>query len=239
MYGTAFFVKQRQPLLHQQRPRRARHRHAFAGRFRGDQPRQADRAHASLRPAPAAVQRALVARRVRQPAHRRPQRQRDRALLARENSVAGHAAFIPLAGHRLRAGRGRRRARSSHRVRSGTAGSANDRRAERSAHGARARAAGEWHPYEDFRWASEFAAFLTTVDTEGRGRDDLVLNGDTFELLQSATATAQADSRGGLHGGRGAGAVGARADGARRGDRSSCGVRPGRDQPVVIRAWRS
>ncbi len=52
-------------------------------------------------------------------------------------------------------------------------------------------AAGEWHPYEDFRWPSELAAFLAAVNTEGRGATDLVLNGDTFELLQSATADCQ------------------------------------------------
>jgi len=44
---------------------------------------------------------------------------------------------------------------------------------------------GGWHPFEDFRWSSEFAAFLKTVDQEGHGAVDLVLNGDTFELLQS------------------------------------------------------
>jgi hypothetical protein len=44
---------------------------------------------------------------------------------------------------------------------------------------------GEWHPYEDFRWAYEFKLFLQRVDREGAGRADLVLNGDTFELWQS------------------------------------------------------
>jgi hypothetical protein len=47
---------------------------------------------------------------------------------------------------------------------------------------------GAWHPTEDFRWSSEFAAFLDAVNSEGRGAVDLVLNGDTFELLQSMTA---------------------------------------------------
>jgi hypothetical protein len=47
---------------------------------------------------------------------------------------------------------------------------------------------GGWHPFEDFRWASEFAAFLKAVDQEGRSAVDLVLNGDTFELLQSTEA---------------------------------------------------
>ena len=49
-------------------------------------------------------------------------------------------------------------------------------------------ASGAWHPSEDFRWSSEFAAFLDAVNTEGRSAVDLVLNGDTFELLQSPTA---------------------------------------------------
>jgi UDP-2,3-diacylglucosamine pyrophosphatase LpxH len=44
---------------------------------------------------------------------------------------------------------------------------------------------GAWHPYEDFRWAADLAAFLKAVDAEGKGATDLVLNGDTFELLQS------------------------------------------------------
>jgi UDP-2,3-diacylglucosamine pyrophosphatase LpxH len=44
---------------------------------------------------------------------------------------------------------------------------------------------GAWYPTEDFRWPSEFAAFLKAIDQEGRGASDLVLNGDTFELLQS------------------------------------------------------
>ena len=47
---------------------------------------------------------------------------------------------------------------------------------------------GRWHPLEDFRWASDLAAFLEAVDREGRGAVDLVLNGDTFELLQSTVA---------------------------------------------------
>jgi UDP-2,3-diacylglucosamine pyrophosphatase LpxH len=46
-------------------------------------------------------------------------------------------------------------------------------------------AMGSWHPYEDFRWATEFAAFLKTIDAEGRGSTDLILNGDAFELWQS------------------------------------------------------
>jgi hypothetical protein len=47
---------------------------------------------------------------------------------------------------------------------------------------------GGWHPSEDFRWSSELAAFLKAVDQDGHGAVDLVLNGDTFELLQSTVA---------------------------------------------------
>jgi len=47
-------------------------------------------------------------------------------------------------------------------------------------------ASGKWHPYEDFRWSPEFEAFLAAVDRQGRSAVDLILNGDTFELLQSA-----------------------------------------------------
>src|SRR5262249_58722096 len=48
---------------------------------------------------------------------------------------------------------------------------------------------GAWHPYEDFRWPVEFAAFLKTIDADGKASVDLVLNGDTFELLQSSRLT--------------------------------------------------
>ena len=48
-------------------------------------------------------------------------------------------------------------------------------------------ATGGWHPSEDFRWAVELEQFLTTLAAEP-GATDLVLNGDTFELLQSDTA---------------------------------------------------
>jgi UDP-2,3-diacylglucosamine pyrophosphatase LpxH len=44
---------------------------------------------------------------------------------------------------------------------------------------------GQWHPYEDARWASEFALFLEAMSRQGNGKTDLVLNGDTFELWQS------------------------------------------------------
>ena len=50
------------------------------------------------------------------------------------------------------------------------------------------RTSGEWHPFEDFRWSPEFAAFLEAVDADGGRAVDLVLNGDTFELLQSSAA---------------------------------------------------
>src|SRR5262245_26332016 len=45
---------------------------------------------------------------------------------------------------------------------------------------------GEWHPYEDFRWSKELDSFLSYVNRVGNGATDLVLNGDTFELWQSA-----------------------------------------------------
>ena len=48
-------------------------------------------------------------------------------------------------------------------------------------------AGGEWLPAEDFRWQDDFAAFLKAIDEAGKGATDLVLNGDTFELWQSAT----------------------------------------------------
>ena len=46
-------------------------------------------------------------------------------------------------------------------------------------------ATGDWHAFEDFRWAPEFTRFLAAVNKAGSGRTDLVLNGDTFELWQS------------------------------------------------------
>ena len=45
-------------------------------------------------------------------------------------------------------------------------------------------AAGNWHPYEDFRWRDAFIAFLNALN-EQSGDIDLVINGDLFELLQS------------------------------------------------------
>lgn len=44
---------------------------------------------------------------------------------------------------------------------------------------------GNWHPYEDARWANEFRLFLEEMNRTGKGETDLVLNGDTFELWQS------------------------------------------------------
>ena len=45
--------------------------------------------------------------------------------------------------------------------------------------------AGAWRPDEAFRWAPDFVAFLDTIDAEGHGATDLILNGDTFDLLRS------------------------------------------------------
>lgn len=44
---------------------------------------------------------------------------------------------------------------------------------------------GEWHPFEDARWAPEFKLFLEELNRIGKGETDLVFNGDTFELWQS------------------------------------------------------
>jgi len=44
---------------------------------------------------------------------------------------------------------------------------------------------GNWHPYEDARWAPEFKLFLEELNRQGNGHTDLILNGDTFELWQS------------------------------------------------------
>ncbi len=43
---------------------------------------------------------------------------------------------------------------------------------------------GEWSPYEDFRWTEDLQGFLAALAEEA-GPTDLVLNGDTFELLQA------------------------------------------------------
>jgi UDP-2,3-diacylglucosamine pyrophosphatase LpxH len=45
---------------------------------------------------------------------------------------------------------------------------------------------GQWLAIEDFRWQDDFASFLRAVNEAGKGATDLVLNGDTFELWQSA-----------------------------------------------------
>ncbi len=44
---------------------------------------------------------------------------------------------------------------------------------------------GSWSPYEDFRWADDLGGFLAALAEEGEATD-LVLNGDTFELLQAS-----------------------------------------------------
>lgn len=44
-------------------------------------------------------------------------------------------------------------------------------------------ASGAWDPYEDFRWAAELELFLRVIEAE-EGGTDLILNGDTFDLLQ-------------------------------------------------------
>jgi UDP-2,3-diacylglucosamine pyrophosphatase LpxH len=53
--------------------------------------------------------------------------------------------------------------------------------------GAGRSASGEWLPIEDFRWQEDLASFLKAIDEAGKGATDLVLNGDTFEVWQSAT----------------------------------------------------
>ena len=46
------------------------------------------------------------------------------------------------------------------------------------------RADGAWSRYEDFRWAEDLRGFLAALADEGVATD-VVLNGDTFELLQA------------------------------------------------------
>jgi UDP-2,3-diacylglucosamine pyrophosphatase LpxH len=48
-------------------------------------------------------------------------------------------------------------------------------------------AQGVWDPYEDFRWAPEFDAFLQAIDKAGGGATDLVVVGDAFEVWQPRT----------------------------------------------------
>lgn len=44
---------------------------------------------------------------------------------------------------------------------------------------------GAWSPYEDFRWPEDLRGFLAALAAEG-GATDVVLNGDTFDLLQAS-----------------------------------------------------
>jgi UDP-2,3-diacylglucosamine pyrophosphatase LpxH len=55
---------------------------------------------------------------------------------------------------------------------------------------------GAWRPREDFRWSSEFAQFLQAVDADGRSAVDLILNGDTLDLLESTAGPCTAASVG-------------------------------------------
>lgn len=51
---------------------------------------------------------------------------------------------------------------------------------------------GAWSPYEDFRWPDDLRGFLAALADEG-GPTDLVLNGDTFELLQASDGACRND----------------------------------------------
>lgn len=53
-------------------------------------------------------------------------------------------------------------------------------------------ATGAWHPTEDFRWATEFKAFLVAIDRDGTSAVDLVLNGDVFELAAASDRSCSA-----------------------------------------------
>jgi UDP-2,3-diacylglucosamine pyrophosphatase LpxH len=53
---------------------------------------------------------------------------------------------------------------------------------------------GQWLPDEDFRWSAEFAAFLKAVSRDGNNAVDLVLNGDTFELIDSVRCGTASDA---------------------------------------------
>ena len=44
-----------------------------------------------------------------------------------------------------------------------------------------------WLALEDARWGDDLKLFLETIKSEGNTPTDLVLNGDVFELWQSAT----------------------------------------------------
>lgn len=52
---------------------------------------------------------------------------------------------------------------------------------------------GNWHASEDFRWHEEFRLFLEHLDDEGSGANDLILNGDTFELWETVENDCQYD----------------------------------------------
>src|SRR5439155_9199678 len=63
--------------------------------------------------------------------------------------------------------------------------------------GAGRSAPGQWYPSEDFRWSAEFARFLEAVGQDGHNAVDLILNGDTFELVNSQLGSCGADDRAG------------------------------------------
>lgn len=44
---------------------------------------------------------------------------------------------------------------------------------------------GDFDPFEDARWSSDWKGFLDAIDHRGKSNTDLVLNGDTFELWQA------------------------------------------------------
>ena len=46
----------------------------------------------------------------------------------------------------------------------------------------------KWHVFEDFRWHTEFELFLEALNEEGGAANDLILNGDTFELWETITS---------------------------------------------------
>ena len=52
---------------------------------------------------------------------------------------------------------------------------------------------GAWHAFEDFRWHTEFELFLEALDEQGGGANDLILNGDTFELWETVSTDCRYD----------------------------------------------
>ena len=52
---------------------------------------------------------------------------------------------------------------------------------------------GVWHAFEDFRWHTEFGLFLEALAEQGGGANDLILNGDTFELWESVATDCRYD----------------------------------------------